>query len=160
MTFTLFDAETGGSQVGSTIDLSEVNVANGLFQVGLDFGFQPYSSGLWLAIEVEGQPLVPRQPITGVPFAIDMPPDPPEPPDPQDCQDYCQAMMFGCSGEYASEEQCLDTCSGFSGEGTVGDLSGDTLQCRATWLQRGVNGEVTTFEACTNAAADSPECVD
>jgi hypothetical protein len=45
-------------------------VVDGLFQVDLDFGEQAYASGLWLAIEVENEHLVPRQAITGAPFAI------------------------------------------------------------------------------------------
>lgn len=161
MSFALFDAEAGGSQVGTSIDRPQVEVSNGLFQVALDFGEQRYANGLWLAIEVEGQALEPRQPITGAAFAIDLePPDVPMPPDPQDCQDYCDAMMIGCPGEYPDQQQCLDTCSAFSGEGEVGDDTGDTLQCRATWLQRGFEGEIPVSEACQNAAADSPECVD
>lgn len=162
MSFTLFDAETGGSQLDEPIDFSEVSVTNGLFQVGLDFGEQPYADGLWLAIEIEGQPLEPRQPVTGAPFAIDTAPDSPSepPPDPQDCQDYCDAMMIGCSGEYSDTQQCLDTCSGFSGAGETGDTTGDTLACRATWHKKGVDGEVPVATACTNAAPDSPECVD
>ena len=169
MSFTLFDAKTGGSQVGETIHQAEVNVVNGLFRVSLDFGEQPYANRLWLAIKVEGEPLSPRQAITGAPFAIstvpdDPPDDPPDCPvdDPpsEDCEDYCEAMTIGCSGTYSDEQQCLDACACFPTDGEPGDTSGDTLQCRGTWLQMGFEDEVDPATACANAADDSPECVD
>ncbi len=142
---------------------------NGIFQVDLDFGEQDYASGLWLAIEVEGESLQPRQPITGAPFAIslvsdDPPDDPPDCPvdDPpsEECEDYCSAMAMGCADVYSSMEQCLDACACFSTDGSEGDTSGDTLHCRSTWLQMGFNGDVPASEACANAADTSPECVD
>lgn len=70
MTFALFEQDLGGSPVGGPVSLSGVSVVDGLFQVNLDFGDQPYASGLWLAIDVEGEPLAPRQAITGAPFAV------------------------------------------------------------------------------------------
>ena len=38
MQFSLYDAASGGAQIGSTLTLSPVNVAGGLFTVQLDFG--------------------------------------------------------------------------------------------------------------------------
>ncbi len=164
MSFTLIDAETGGSQVGSTIHLTGVNVVNGLFRVDLDFGEQAYGSGLWLAIEVEGDPLLPRQAITGAPFAISMAEDDPDPPScdtpEDDCGDYCNAMQLGCTGEFSSHQECLDACACYPNDGQPGDTSGDTLQCRQTWLQKGFDGDVSPEVACTNAAPASPECID
>ncbi|MEE4304083.1 MAG: tail fiber domain-containing protein [Wenzhouxiangella sp.] len=74
MTFELFDAASGGASVGGPLTENGVTVTNGLFQVELDFGEQPYFNGLWLAVEVEGDLLAPRQLITGAPFAIDAAP--------------------------------------------------------------------------------------
>ena len=70
MVFELFDAETGGSSVGSAVSAGNVAVQDGLFQVELDFGDQPYESGLYLEIEVDGETLSPRQPITAAPLAV------------------------------------------------------------------------------------------
>ncbi len=157
MSFALFDAESDGNQVGDTINIAEVSVHNGLFQVGLDFGEKNYASGLWLAIEVEGESLEPRQPITGAPFAISSVSD--DPPS-EECEDYCTAMGIGCADVYSTTEQCLDACAGFSTDGSEGDTTGDTFQCRSTWLQMGFDGDVPASEACANAADTSPECVD
>ena len=70
MVFELFDAETGGSSVGSAVSAGNVAVNDGLFQVELDFGNQAYENGLYLEIEVDGETLSPRQPITAAPLAV------------------------------------------------------------------------------------------
>lgn len=70
MNFALFDAETGGSQVGATVSLANVSVVDGLFQIELDFGDVYDASPLYLEIEVEGQVLLPRQRMTATPFAV------------------------------------------------------------------------------------------
>ena len=49
------------------------------------------------------------------------------------CSDYCTDIMATCTGDnaqYASNDECLSSCSGFSTAGADGDTSGDTLQCR------------------------------
>ncbi|HEY3244697.1 MAG TPA: hypothetical protein VGM03_15255 [Phycisphaerae bacterium] len=77
--FKLFDALTGGAQVGSTIQLDNVSVTNGLFTVSLNFGAQFNSDALWLELGVHpgaqpvGNPytiLAPRQALTGAPYAL------------------------------------------------------------------------------------------
>ena len=70
MSFQLFDDPTAGNPVGGPVELTGVDVVDGLFQVELDFGEQDYASGLWLVVEVDEQVLAPRQAITGAPFAI------------------------------------------------------------------------------------------
>ena len=50
--FSLFDAASGGAQVGSTLTNNDVIVASGLFNVSLDFGVVFDGSQLWLAVEV------------------------------------------------------------------------------------------------------------
>jgi len=70
MVFELYDAESGGSPVGSPAVLNGVPVAQGLFQVELDFGAQPYDAGLWLQLSVDGQALTPRQRLRAAPLAV------------------------------------------------------------------------------------------
>jgi hypothetical protein len=48
----LFDAEAGGSQVGSTITRDDVAVSSGLFVMSLDFGAAFTGSRRWLEIRV------------------------------------------------------------------------------------------------------------
>lgn len=80
--FRLFDAATGGTQVGSTLCFDSVHVVDGLFEVRLNFGQQFVTNGerhLDIQVRAEiGQPctddfgyvlLLPRQQITAAPFA-------------------------------------------------------------------------------------------
>lgn len=78
MTFTLFDADSGGSQVGLAFTRSNVPVVNGVFSVLLNFGNQ-FQSGALRFLEISVRPsgsgaapttLAPRQVITSVPYAI------------------------------------------------------------------------------------------
>lgn len=77
--FKLFDAPTGGNQVGETITVT-VPITDGLFALTLDFGAvfdAAASSGTSLYLSLEAQPtgqgafdlLEPRQVLTAVPFA-------------------------------------------------------------------------------------------
>lgn len=71
MDFALWDAPGGGSQVGSTIEVVDQPISDGLFTVELDFGADVFDgSQLWLEIIVEGSILVPRQPVTRTPYSI------------------------------------------------------------------------------------------
>ncbi len=69
ISFKLFTALTGGSQVGSTIT-QNVNVQNGLFTVQLDFGNVWDGSDRYLEISVGSTPLSPRVKINPAPYAI------------------------------------------------------------------------------------------
>lgn len=69
MTFRLWDAETGGTQIGNDIDRS-VEVVDGLFQVVLDFGSAFDGGFRFLEIEVDGTVLTPRQFVHPVPMAL------------------------------------------------------------------------------------------
>ncbi len=80
--FRLFDAATGGAQVGPSLCFAGVDVLDGLFMVGLDFG-QQFGTSAQRHLDVQvrrtiGQPctddfgyvlLSPRQQMTAVPFA-------------------------------------------------------------------------------------------
>ena len=79
MRFSLWTAETGGSQVGSTLESLETTVTEGQVKVELDFGAMPFTANQdrWMQIEVrspagEGayEVLTPRQKMTATPFAL------------------------------------------------------------------------------------------
>jgi hypothetical protein len=76
-TFTLFDAESGGGQVGPGIEKTAVNVVEGYFSVVLDFGSSAFQGeARWLEVAVRCPSgggvyttLTPRQPLTPAPYA-------------------------------------------------------------------------------------------
>jgi len=80
--FRLYDAQTGGLQVGSTLCADNVNVAAGRFSATLDFGAQFTGQQRWLEIEVRSDAgldcgdatgmvvLSPRQPLSATPNAL------------------------------------------------------------------------------------------
>lgn len=77
----LYDAASGGSQKGSTLNVDKVAVSNGLFNVPLDFG-QSVIDGTALFLEVGVKPagsastytvLSPRTGLNAVPYALGMP---------------------------------------------------------------------------------------
>ena len=75
MDFQLWDAPTGGSQVGYTMTTNNVTVANGLFSVELLVNTSHFNGqGLWLQVIVEGETLSPRQEILPVPYALSLRP--------------------------------------------------------------------------------------
>ncbi len=71
MKFRLYDAETGGNQVGDE-QTALVTVNNGAFTAVLEFTDVPFANGQarWLEIEVSGTTLSPRQRISSSPYAI------------------------------------------------------------------------------------------
>lgn len=76
--FRLYNAETGGTAVGSMQSAAAVAVSGGVFSVLLDFGDGPFNSApRWLQIEVREagaggySVLAPRQRVGASPFAIE-----------------------------------------------------------------------------------------
>jgi len=70
LTFRLFDAVSDGNQVGGDVALVSVTVTDGLFTALLDFGAGVFDgTPRWLEVEVNAQPLAPRQEITSTPYA-------------------------------------------------------------------------------------------
>ena len=77
LTFRLYDAESGGNQVGSALTNAATGVSNGLFTVTLDFGVGIFAGdSRWLVIGVRTNgggvfsTLAGRQPVTPSPYAI------------------------------------------------------------------------------------------
>ena len=77
--FRLFDLLSGGTQQGTTLTLTSVAVANGIFTVQLDFGacascFNGAARFLDISVRVMSggafTPLTPRQPVNATPYAI------------------------------------------------------------------------------------------
>jgi hypothetical protein len=76
--FKLFDAASAGSQIGSTNSKDNVQVANGLFAVELDFGGSAFTgASRFLEIGVRAgtstgafTALTPRRPLLAVPYAL------------------------------------------------------------------------------------------
>ncbi|MCL6534627.1 MAG: hypothetical protein K6U77_01005 [Armatimonadetes bacterium] len=68
MTFKLYDALTGGNQIGSAIT-QNVSVQNGLFTVELNFGNVWTGGDRYLEIQVGSTTLSPRVKITPAPYA-------------------------------------------------------------------------------------------
>ncbi len=69
--FALWDALSGGSQVGSTIQFINLPITGGLFAIELDFGSSVYDgSQRWLEVTVNGNVLTPRQSLSGSPYSI------------------------------------------------------------------------------------------
>jgi len=68
--FALFNAPTGGTQIGSTINQPAYPVANGVFTIDLNFGLGTFNgTQLYLQVTVDGTALSPRQAINSVPVA-------------------------------------------------------------------------------------------
>jgi len=77
LTFAIFNASSGGAQVGSTLTTTAVGITNGTFSVVLDFGAGIFTGpARWLELSVRTNggaafaTLTPRQPILPVPYAI------------------------------------------------------------------------------------------
>ncbi|MGB1250267.1 MAG: tail fiber domain-containing protein [Candidatus Promineifilaceae bacterium] len=68
---TLYDALTGGNQIGITNLFDDVLVEDGVFSVDLSFGDNTFLGGdRWLDISIDDVPLTPRQRITPAPYAL------------------------------------------------------------------------------------------
>src|SRR6185503_10294516 len=76
--FKLYDALSGGTQIGTTATLEDVTVSAGILTVTLDFGASAFpGANRWLEIAVRPGVstgaftlLSPRQPVTSTPYAI------------------------------------------------------------------------------------------
>lgn len=74
MVFRLYHASSGGAPVYESGEMT-VNAEDGLFNVGLDVPQSVFDGeALWLAIEVEGEVLSPREQIRPAPYAMSLRP--------------------------------------------------------------------------------------
>ncbi|MCL6542704.1 MAG: tail fiber domain-containing protein [Roseiflexus sp.] len=79
--FSLFDAASAGTQIGSTQTAGDISVMNGLFTVAIDFGGGAFNGAArWLEIGVRCPAgsgsyttLSPRQTLTAAPYALALP---------------------------------------------------------------------------------------
>src|SRR5437879_4008575 len=71
MSFSLWTAVSGASQVGSTIGPMAVTVTNGAFSAVLDFGAAAFpGADRYLEVTVAGTTLAPRSQLASTPYAI------------------------------------------------------------------------------------------
>lgn len=70
LTFRLYDLPTGGTEVAGPISETDWPVADGLFQVTLDFGPVFDGNARYLEVEVDGTILTPRQSVRPAPVAL------------------------------------------------------------------------------------------
>lgn len=66
----VWDADSGGNQIGSTLSFPGTPVTDGLFSLELDFGAEAFDGDRWLEITVDGSTLSPRQKVTAAPYAV------------------------------------------------------------------------------------------
>ena len=68
LAFRLYDAPSGGNQVGPTLVVNQYQIVDGLVMIDLDFGNNIFDGrSRWLEIDVGPSTLEPRQPIMAVP---------------------------------------------------------------------------------------------
>jgi len=143
--FSLWDALTNGTQIGSTLTQTNAGVAEGFFALALDFGSGRFQgNGRWLDIQVRCPtgsgtytPLTPRQELTAAPYSV-----------------YSTAAPWaGLAGVPAGFADGVDDNTTYSAS-TGLTLAGTTFSADTTYLQRRVSGTCTTGNAIRVVAAD------
>ena len=143
--FGLWDAASGGLQIGTTQTKTNVGVADGFFTVQLDYGTGRFQGDArWLDISVRCPagggtytPLTPRQPLTPSPYALFT----------------TAAPWTGLSGVPAGFADGIDNDTTYSA-GTGLTLSGTTFSANTTYLQRRVSGTCDAGNAIRVINAD------
>jgi len=74
------------------------------------------------------------------------------------CNDYCQEEEFHCDGvnSFFPDRASCEAYCGTLAIGMPGDQTGDTLNCRAHWVDQPSAAEPATN--CPKAAPNSPVC--
>lgn len=136
LNFALFNVSNGVGQVSGTLTNSATVVSNGLFTVLLDFGTQFAGADRWLEISVRTNgstnftTLVPRQPLTPVPYAI------------------YAANASNVSGTISARQ--------ISGTVSLGQLPPGVVTNGATGINLGGSFNGSTANAMTNLLAYTP----
>jgi len=147
--FGLWDADSGGSQLGATLTRTAVSVTDGYFAVSLDFGSGRFAGeARWLAIAVRCPPasdgytaLAPRQPLTAAPHALYA----------------ANAALLGGQGPGAFAAAAHNHWGqSWSGGGTGLDLWGGSIGLLASGSSYGVHGTTSASSGyCSGVRGDS-----
>ena len=128
--FRLYDAVTGGVQVGSDVTVTGMTVTNGFFGTQLDFGPVFDGNKRWLAVSVQTPgdvgytDLTPRRPISAAPYAV-------------------RAMNGPASGPWTND------ANGISNMGPVGIGTTSYPQWRL-WVNNGTGNSNAIFAQSAN----------
>ncbi len=142
--FRLYDADSGVSQVGSTVTVGDVAVSDGLFTVQLDFGSSAFTGNArWLEIGVRAGSssgaytiLAPRQPLTATPYALSLRPG---------------AKVTGDTGLVAAlSAKNTNSVAGF---GLAGTTDGNTVGAGVFGVATASSGEVHGVWGSTESAS-------
>ncbi len=140
--FSLFDAATAGTQVGSTLTVTGVAVANGVFTVTLDFGAGAFAGqARWLQIAVKGSAdaayttLTPRQSLAPAPYAM-----------------YALSSPGGGASQWAMLGDGQDLVHSTGGVGFTGRSSPFTGAGNGVFIEGGypTGGYIFAFDYATN----------
>jgi hypothetical protein len=150
----LFDAESGGAQVGTTVTQASVAVAAGVFSTVLDFGAGVFDgSARWLEIGVRPAgggaytTLTPRQPLTAAPYALFAATGNPGPAGPQGPEgDVGPVGATGAAGPQGPQGVRGLTFKGAWSSG-ANYVTDDTVRFNGTsWLAKRANNNVSPTE--------------
>ncbi len=75
------------------------------------------------------------------------------------CRNYCDLAADNCPNMFGDDGACQAVCTNFALDGAINDMSGDTLQCRLTFLKlAGIEGASSAAIECPKAQATSAVC--
>ena len=73
------------------------------------------------------------------------------------CEVYCELATRYCADAWDGGPDCIETCESWRAGGVDGDIAGDTVECRTSWVTQAIADEA----ACGNAGPEGGEiCVD
>lgn len=75
------------------------------------------------------------------------------------CDNYCSLASLNCPSLFPGDGACTTACNTLDDSGEIDDTTGDTLQCRLTFLMlAGLEGETSAQVECPKARVVSAEC--